>query len=50
LVFGLFFALLIVCAVRGVALHAAALWRKFRRISVGAKQPAERLEMPVATR
>jgi enediyne biosynthesis protein E5 len=31
LVFGLFFALLIVCAVRGLALHAFALWQRFRR-------------------
>jgi hypothetical protein len=29
LVFGLFFALLIVCAIRGLSLHARALWRKF---------------------
>jgi hypothetical protein len=27
-VFGLFFALLLVCAVRGLSLHAAALWRR----------------------
>lgn len=27
LVFGLFFALLIVCAIRGLSLHACALWR-----------------------
>jgi hypothetical protein len=32
LVFGLFFALLIVCAVRGLSLHARALWRKFQRV------------------
>ena len=29
LVFGLFFALLIVCAIRGLSLHAWALWRRF---------------------
>jgi len=40
LVFGLFFALLMVCAVRGVSLHVSGLWRTFRK--------AERLEMPVA--
>ena len=28
LVFGLFFALLIVCAIRGLSLHVSALWRK----------------------
>ena len=28
LVFGLFFALLIVCAIRGLSLHIGALWRK----------------------
>jgi Na+-translocating ferredoxin:NAD+ oxidoreductase RnfD subunit len=42
LVFGLFFALLIVCAVRGLALHVAALRRRFRPVTVG-------LELPVAT-
>ena len=32
LVFGLFFALLIVCAIRGLSLHAWALWRKFQGV------------------
>jgi hypothetical protein len=31
LVFGLFFALLIVCAIRGVSLHVWNLWRKIQR-------------------
>ena len=30
LVFGLFFALLIVCAIRGLSLHVWALWRSYR--------------------
>jgi hypothetical protein len=29
IVFGLFFALLIVCAIRGLSLHAASLWRRW---------------------
>jgi Na+-translocating ferredoxin:NAD+ oxidoreductase RnfD subunit len=32
LVFGLFFALLIVCAIRGLSLHLWALWQKFQRL------------------
>jgi enediyne biosynthesis protein E5 len=36
LVFGLFFALLVVCAIRGLSLHAWALWRKFQRVPVAA--------------
>jgi hypothetical protein len=35
LVFGLFFALIAVCAIRGVSLHAWALWQKFRPDSMG---------------
>src|SRR6185436_3269043 len=30
LVFGLFFALVIVCAIRGLSLHVSAFWRKFQ--------------------
>src|SRR6185369_1189028 len=37
LVFGLFFALLAVCAIRGLSLHAWALWCKFRGAPVDAK-------------
>ncbi len=37
LVFGLFFALLIVCAVRGLALHVWALWPKFHAAPAGVK-------------
>jgi enediyne biosynthesis protein E5 len=33
-VFGLFFALLIVCAIRGLALHALAWWRRFHPMPV----------------
>jgi hypothetical protein len=35
LVFGLFFALLIVCAIRGLSLHAWWLWRYFQGASAG---------------
>jgi hypothetical protein len=34
LVFGLFFALLAVCAIRGLALHASALWHNARCVPV----------------
>ena len=37
LVFGLFYALLLVCAVRGGSLHAGALWRSLRRATVGGR-------------
>jgi enediyne biosynthesis protein E5 len=37
LVFGLFFALLAVCAIRGLSLHAWALWRKSRVVPVRVK-------------
>ncbi len=48
-VFGLFFALLIVCAIRGVSLHAAAVWRKRRKIAMGAESGGvERLDKPRA--
>jgi hypothetical protein len=33
-VFGLFYALLIVCAIRGLSLHALALWRRWRDAAV----------------
>ena len=33
LVFGLFYALLIVCAIRGLWLHAWALWRPSKRLA-----------------
>jgi len=46
LVFGLFFALLIVCTVRGVSLHVAALWRRFRRIPIATAPSAGRLGAP----
>ena len=39
LVFGLFFALLIVCAIRGLSLHAWALWRKFGRPGMAKTEP-----------
>jgi hypothetical protein len=34
LVFGLFFALLIVCAIRGLSLHVWAWWHKFQNVGV----------------
>jgi hypothetical protein len=44
-VFGLFYALLIVCAIRGLSLHAWALWHNFQGTPVSLKprseQPAE---------
>jgi enediyne biosynthesis protein E5 len=42
-VFGLFFALLIVCAIRGVSLHVSAVWRRLRTTPVPEKQGAMRL-------
>jgi hypothetical protein len=36
LVFGLFYALLVVSAIRGLSLHAWALWRRSREIPVEA--------------
>lgn len=48
LVFGLFFALLIVCAVRGVSLHASALWRAHGWRALGAAPAEKPLERPVA--
>lgn len=39
LVFGLFFALVIVCAIRGLSLHAWALWRKFQPPAVAKPEP-----------
>jgi hypothetical protein len=45
LVFGLFFALLIVCAIRGLSLYAWAFWQKFRSNSAAGKSDAQR---PVA--
>jgi Na+-translocating ferredoxin:NAD+ oxidoreductase RnfD subunit len=41
LVFGLFFALVAVCAVRGFSLHAWALWRKFQGTPVGLRRRSE---------
>jgi Na+-translocating ferredoxin:NAD+ oxidoreductase RnfD subunit len=40
LVFGLFFALLLVCAVRGLSLHALDLWRHRRPVTPGLARPA----------
>ncbi len=41
LVFGLFFALVIVCAVRGLSLHVWALWRHFQRVPLVVKPAPE---------
>jgi len=45
IVFGLLYALLIVCAIRGLSLHAAALWPRFREVSVSAAPEAERAQI-----
>ena len=42
LVFGLFFALLAVCALRGLSLHVWAWWQKFQRRRVNGNSDAER--------
>ena len=47
LVFGLFYALLIVCAIRGAALYALASWRK---ISPQATETSSRCVLPVVKR
>lgn len=44
LVFGLFYALLLVCALRGLSLHALDLWRRLQEMTVRAKSGAERVE------
>jgi hypothetical protein len=45
LVFGLFFALIAVCALRGLSLHVWALWQRFRRDSIdGSSNPASTAE------
>ena len=41
LVFGLFFALLVVCAVRGVSLYAWAFWQRLRPDSTAGKSDAK---------
>ena len=43
-VFGLFYALLVVCAIRGLSLHAFGLWRRLRDMIVGAPSTAGRVE------
>ena len=49
-VFGLFFALLIVCAIRGLSLHAWALWHKFEETPVGVKRKRESAALPLPSR
>jgi enediyne biosynthesis protein E5 len=44
LVFGLFYALLVVAAIRGLSLHISDLWRKMRETAVGPRAGAERLD------
>lgn len=44
LVFGLFYALLVVCAIRGLSLHAFNLWSKLQEMALRAKSGAERVE------
>ena len=48
-VFGLFFALLIVCALRGVSLHLSDLWRRWRGAALGAAAGARPFKAAVAT-
>jgi enediyne biosynthesis protein E5 len=45
LVFGLFYALLVVAAIRGLSLHTYDLWRRTREKAVGPAAGAERLEL-----
>ena len=44
-VFGLFYALLMVCAIRGLSLHAFHLWSRLLDTAVGVKPGAERAEL-----
>ena len=47
LVFGLFFALVAVCAIRGLSLHVWALWRKFQGTPLDVKaKPEHPAEQP----
>jgi enediyne biosynthesis protein E5 len=46
LVFGLFFALVIVCAIRGVSLHVWAWWRQ-RSQGASARPDAESVALPL---
>jgi hypothetical protein len=48
LVFGLFFALLTVCAIRGLSLHAWALWHKFQGVPVNGEPKSEPVATPFA--
>jgi hypothetical protein len=50
LVFGLFFALLSVCAIRGLSLHAWACWRKIQGVSVEVTEEPETVSMPLPSR
>lgn len=45
LVFGLFYALLVVAAIRGLSLHVLDRWRKMRETAVGPGAGADRLEL-----
>ena len=40
--FGLFFALLTVCAIRGLSLHSWAMWNRFQGDPVGARKNSDR--------
>jgi len=48
LVFGLFFALLTVCAIRGLSLHAWALWCKSQGIPIGVELKSDRVAIPLS--
>jgi hypothetical protein len=47
LVFGLFFALLAVCALRGLSLHVWAWWRKSERDSLSVNPQPEPVAIPL---
>jgi hypothetical protein len=47
MVFELFYALLMVCAIRGLSLHAFNLWSRVQDTAVGARSGAERVELRV---
>jgi len=46
LVFGLFFALVVVCAIRGLSLHAWVLWHKLQGVPVGVNPKPESVAVP----
>jgi hypothetical protein len=49
LVFGLFFALVIVCAIRGISLHVWTWWNKPQGVRVDVKAGPQRVAIPLST-